>query len=124
MKKSNKYVGPIMALTSAIVTKYILQYIGVENISLKVQMIMFGVSPVLVRIFLFKPSVNKSVTKYSLCAFITYTISIIMIVLMMIVKDRNPEYFYAIRVPFVLILFTMFLATFIFVILGPVRNKK
>lgn len=119
MKKSS---GSIAALTAAIITKSVIQNIGIQNIPLSIQVSALIFGPLILGIVTF--ITTKRIQKHFMIFLILFNIYGIAFALMLIFENSHPEYVKIFRTPFIVITILMFLVMFIVLLTGLADKDK
>jgi len=124
MKDLKNLSGALTAIIAVIAVRYIIKKIGIENIPIEIQMIFLILSPILIGIAIYKFSANSNISKHLVIAGIIFAVAIISLILLMIVKERYPQYFDLMRIPMALLFILSFLGMLIVLIIGLGKHKK
>lgn len=124
MKNIKKFSGAITALTAVVVTRVVLQSIGVEKIPLSVQLIIIILSPLILGIAFIKFSNSRNISKHLISALLIFIIIAIIISIMIILKGGYPQYFDPLRIPMVILIVVLLFLMVIVLIMGLESNSR
>ncbi|KOA20842.1 hypothetical protein CLHOM_09850 [Clostridium homopropionicum DSM 5847] len=124
MKDSKNLLGLAAAIIAVVVVRYTIQKIGIENIPIKIQAGILVLSPILMFIAIYKFSIGSSISKHLIAGGIIFTVAVMVIALLMIIKERYSQYFDLVRIPMALLFIILLLSMLIVLVLGLVKHQN